>query len=313
MDDAPDIVAVGNLVWETTVLLDRLPGEAELDRLGVDALVARAVEVVRDGGGSSANTLVAAAAMGLRVAFVGRGGDDDAGRLAAASLAAAGVDARVRLLPGRRTKQNFVLKEAGTDRGAFRAVIPPRVAPPLRADEVPGSLLAGAGILHLDRVSATGADLARRRAALGRPVTLDLHDAPLRPEARERLSRLWSCLAGVQLSEGAARSLAAIVAGAPGRGVPDFARGLSRRVPRVVVTRGAAGAFACEGGTEVVAIPPVAPARLIDSTGAGDAFAAAFLGACLRGACLIEAARAGAVAGSRACESLGARGAWRRL
>ena len=40
MDDAPDIVAVGNLVWETTVLLDRLPGEAELDRLGVDALVA---------------------------------------------------------------------------------------------------------------------------------------------------------------------------------------------------------------------------------------------------------------------------------
>ena len=88
----------------------------------------------------------------------------------------------------------------------------PKCHSPLRADEVPGSLLAGAGILHLDRVSATGADLARRRAALGRPVTLDLHDAPLRPEARERLSRLWSCLAGVQLSEGAARSLAAIVA-----------------------------------------------------------------------------------------------------
>ncbi len=71
----------------------------------------------------------------------------------------------------------------------------------------------------------------------------------------------------------------------------------------VVVKRGAAGATWSDGAREL-AVPPV-PAEVVDTTGAGDAFAAGFLGAWSRGP---EAAlRSGAALGARAVATEGAR------
>ena len=306
MERRVDILAVGNLVWEVTALLPDLSSEPEIDVAGASRVAENALQVVLNGGGSAANALVAAAAQGMRCVLVGRAGDDDEGRRSLESLRQAGVDARVDLMPGRRTKRSWILKEAGTDRGTFRVEVPPRSAPAVRACDVPDDLVLGARVLHLDRVSATGLTLARRRAASGLAVTLDLHDAPRRTGGLDRLRDLLPCLAMIQVGEGAAADLS-------GRwGLPrdhaSFAATMCQHVPRVVVTLGASGAVGCERGARPLFVPATAPRTLVDSTGAGDAFAAAVLSGMLRGEGWDRTLRGASDAGARACEALGARG-----
>lgn len=86
----------------------------------------------------------------------------------------------------------------------------------------------------------------------------------------------------------------------------EAAMTLSRAFPLVAVTLGAGGALVAEAGavTSRVAAPEVAP---VDSTGAGDAFAGAFLAALLAGADAREAAAAGCRAGAEAVTVVGGR------
>ncbi|MBT2438719.1 sugar kinase [Streptomyces sp. ISL-36] len=81
---------------------------------------------------------------------------------------------------------------------------------------------------------------------------------------------------------------------------------LSRTFPLVAVTLGDRGALVAEAGavTGRVAAPSVQP---VDSTGAGDAFAGAFLAARLAGADPVAAAEAGCRAGAEAVTVVGGR------
>ncbi|WP_449481544.1 carbohydrate kinase family protein [Streptomyces avidinii] len=81
---------------------------------------------------------------------------------------------------------------------------------------------------------------------------------------------------------------------------------LSRRVPLVVVTRGAAGALIAEDG-RVTAEVAAESAQAVDSTGAGDAFTGAFLAARLAGAGSAWAAGAGCRAAAEAVTRQGGR------
>ncbi|CAL9391409.1 carbohydrate kinase family protein [Streptomyces sp. NPDC101145] len=84
------------------------------------------------------------------------------------------------------------------------------------------------------------------------------------------------------------------------------AAALSRRHRLVAVTLGARGALVAEAG-EVVARVRARRMRPVDTTGAGDAFAGAFLAARLAGATAVEAAEAGCRAGADAVGVVGGR------
>ncbi|MEP7240455.1 MAG: PfkB family carbohydrate kinase, partial [Devosia sp.] len=79
---------------------------------------------------------------------------------------------------------------------------------------------------------------------------------------------------------------------------------LGRFYGRVVLKRGAAGAAAGGRAGLTLAMPAV-PTEVIDSTGAGDAFAGGFLAAELRGGTLEECLRAGVEIGARAVRIVG--------
>jgi sugar/nucleoside kinase (ribokinase family) len=81
---------------------------------------------------------------------------------------------------------------------------------------------------------------------------------------------------------------------------------LSARYSVVVLKRGAGGAVALARGGAPVSTPAPAIAA-IDTTGAGDAFLAAFLHARLSGAALAECLAAGVALGARAAMLLGGR------
>jgi ribokinase len=83
-------------------------------------------------------------------------------------------------------------------------------------------------------------------------------------------------------------------------------RALAQRVPEVVVTLGAAGALWTDGH-DLCRVGAVAAGGVVDTTGAGDAFAAGLVSARLRGAGPEEALAAGCRLAARAVGTPGAR------
>jgi sugar/nucleoside kinase (ribokinase family) len=79
---------------------------------------------------------------------------------------------------------------------------------------------------------------------------------------------------------------------------------LGARCKRVVIKRGARGA-AIGNGAGVAFNLPAPPVEVVDTTGAGDAFAAGFLSAEIKGASPEECLKAGIEAGSAAVKTLG--------
>ncbi|WP_412078345.1 carbohydrate kinase family protein [Streptomyces xanthophaeus] len=200
-------------------------------------------------------------------------------------------------LVGKDAERTFL-----TDSGASLRLSP--------ADWSP-SLLDGAAHLHLSGYlffadSSRELALVALRAARARgvPVSVDPASAGFLLTLGPRRFLDSVAGAGVLLpNEDEARLLAGLPEPA---GAARAAAELSRRVPLVVMTRGAAGALVAEEG-RVTAEVAAEPAEAVDSTGAGDAFTGGFLAARLAGAAPAEAARAGCRAAAQAIARLGGR------
>ncbi|MFD8949535.1 carbohydrate kinase family protein [Streptomyces xanthophaeus] len=201
------------------------------------------------------------------------------------------------VLVGKDAERTFL-----TDSGAALRLCP--------ADWTP-SLLDGAAHLHLSGYlffadSSRELALVALRAARARgvPVSVDPASAGFLLTLGPR--RFLDSVAGVgTLLPNEDEAL--LLAGLPGdAGAARAAAELSRRVPLVVVTRGAGGALVAEDG-RVTAEVLAEPAEAVDSTGAGDAFTGGFLAARLTGAGPADAARAGCRAAALAITRLGGR------
>jgi sulfofructose kinase len=285
---AARVVCVGIATVDAIALVDRLP-------TGGERLPAR--EAMLAGGGVAATAAVALARLGVPVAFVGRVGDDDAGRLVRDGLAAAGVDvAGLRTVAG-RTPVTIVLVEADTGE---RALVPDtRGVPPigLQADDV--ARCADAEWLHVDQTGyPTLASL--RAAGITTPVSLDGGNFVAALDLRT-----------VDLYAPTERAL---LARYPGDGLEGALRLAVAEGPRfVVVTRGAAGSIAAEraaGGAEpAVSAVPAPNVPIVSTLGAGDVFHGALLAALVERRPLPEALRWANAAAALACRALDGRAA----
>ncbi|MGW2438307.1 carbohydrate kinase family protein [Streptomyces goshikiensis] len=259
-------------------------------------------------GGAGANAACWAARAGApEVRLLARVGKESA-RWHERALVDAGVRPRLVIDPaeptgtvvalvGKDTERTFL-----TDSGAALRLTPDDWAP---------ALLDGAAHLHLSGYlffadSSRGLALVALRAATARgvPVSVDPASAGFLLTLGPR--RFLDAVAGARVllpNEDEAR----LLAGLPGRsGAARAAVELSRRVPLVVVTRGAAGALVAEAG-RIVAEVAAEAVEAVDSTGAGDAFTGGFLAARLAGADPAEAARAGCRTAAVAVTRLGGR------
>ncbi|MEV6686767.1 PfkB family carbohydrate kinase [Streptomyces sp. NPDC051130] len=200
-------------------------------------------------------------------------------------------------LVGKDAERTFL-----TDSGASLRLSPADWAP---------ALLDGAAHLHLSGYlffadSSRDLALVALRAARTRGVPVSVDPASAGFLAALGPERFMAAVdgAGVLLPN---EDEAGLLAGLPERaGVARAAAELSRRIPLVVVTRGAAGALVAEGG-RITAEVDADPAEAVDSTGAGDAFTGGFLAARMAGAGPADAARAGCRAAALAVTRLGGR------
>ena len=253
------------------------------------------------GGGSAANTAAWLAAAGGRPVLAGRVGDDDRGRAARDELRSSGVDARLAADQELPTGTCIVL--VGPD--GERTMAPdPGANDALAVDDLPDEVFVAGGHLHvvgyaLLRPGSRRAALEAMTRARGTGMTVSVD-----PSSSALLSdRFLDDCEGAQLLLPNASEAHALT----GESAPEAAaRTLADRVGEVVVKLGPEGAL-WTNGEEVLRAAAEPVESVIDSTGAGDAFAAGLLHARASGGSTAESLAAACKLAARAVGAPGAR------
>jgi sugar/nucleoside kinase (ribokinase family) len=258
-------------------------------------------------GGSAANSMAGAAALGLRAAFVGQIADDQLGAIFAHDMRALGIRFETPAIPGPPpTGVCLILVTPDAQRtmntypGASYELTPAALDP---------DLIRSAAVTFLEgylwgpeQSRAAMLEAARIARSAGRTVAFTLSESLCLSDRREGV--LGMVEAGlVDILFGNEHEIRHLTGCAS---LPQCIDALESNVGTIVITRGAAGALAVEHGERVDA--PAAPIdRIVDTTGAGDQFAAAFIAARLRSRSLKACLDAGAIAAAEVISHFGAR------
>jgi len=261
--------------------------------------------VTTAGGGSAANVAVWLAAQGVPTSYVGRVGDDALGRESVAALTDRGVTAWVSTEPDLTTGTCIVLVEPGGE----RSMLPDAGAnATLTAADLPQRAFRPGGHLHLSGYTllnpgSRDAGLAALSMAAAADMTVSVDPSSAAPLAELGAARFLSMTRGVDLLL-ANRDEAAVLAETSD---PHLAaQQLGDTYREVVVKLGADGAMWQQGFIGASA-PAERGVEVVDTTGAGDAFAAGFLASWLLHPEPETALAAGCRLAARAVSKVGAR------
>jgi sugar/nucleoside kinase (ribokinase family) len=232
--------------------------------------------VTMHGGGSGANVAAWLAADGADVAFIGRRGADIAGRNRDMELMGYGVDARLVMDPERPTGTCVVMV---THKGERTMLSDPGANAALSPDDLPHDLFVRGAHLHVSgytlladgsRNAALAALDYARRAGMSASVD-GASAAPLERVGAEPFLELSSNAMLLFVNASQAKILT-------GRDDPEqAARVLTAWYPQVIIKLGKEGAIFYANGHPQAHVPAPPVDRVIDGTGAGDAFVAGFL------------------------------------
>lgn len=289
----PLVVVIGSVSIDHVVVADAFPAPGQ-------TLLGRSTQVAL--GGKGANQAVAAATAGARTAMIARVGDDAEADQARAGLAASGVDVHgVTTVPGAETGTAWITVAAGDN--AIIVVSGANFAWPSEGDPTGGAGAEAAVVLAqletpLDVVQRA-ADACRGRFLLNAAPAARLPDALIaRCDVLIVNEHEQAAVAGQPYTEDAKEPAAVRKAHTALR---------ARGAKAVVTTLGGAGAIITDPDGVSTVLPAI-PATVVDTTGAGDAFAGVFAARLAAGDSLVAAARLGIAAGSLAVRVPGAQG-----
>lgn len=311
-----DVIAIGNAIVDVMASCsDELIEELGMARGGmmlIDSDQARelyeAMGPAREiSGGSAANTLAGLSSLGAQCAFVGQVADDQLGQVFAHDIRAVGIDfdtaARAGDPPTARCLI-FVTPDGQRTMNTFLGA-----SQFLPADALDAKAVGSAQILYLEGYlwdpeeprAAMRLAIESARAA-GRKVAFTLSDAFVIDRYGDDFRALIND-GMIDILFANEVELAAIT------GEEDFEAGLAAlegKVPVLVVTRSEKGAVSIAHGERAqCAAEPVA--EVVDTTGAGDLFAAGFLYGYVREKPLETCLRMGAIAAAEIISHYGAR------
>ena len=317
MTDAKyDVLGIGNAIFDVLVKTD----EGFLSRHGMTkggmALIdeARATAIYRDmgpatemSGGSAANTIVGIANLGARAAYVGKVKDDQIGRLYTHDIRAAGVTFETRAAAdGPATGCCYILVTGDGERTMNTYL---GAAQELTPADIDAAEIAASRFVYLegylwDPQNAKEAFVKASRIAheSGREVALTLSDSFCVDRYRGEFLDLMrnGTVDIVFANEAELHSLYQ---------TSDFDGALTQLRQDVklgVVTRSEKGCVVASGAG-VIAVPAYPIETMVDTTGAGDLFAAGFMFGLVRSAGFENAGRLGALAAAEVIQHIGAR------
>jgi sugar/nucleoside kinase (ribokinase family) len=310
-----DVAAIGNAIVDVLASADEAFLGAEqlakgsmmlIDEARAHQLYERMAPGVEASGGSAANTVAGVASLGGRACFVGKVAADELGEIYAHDISAIGVTFTTPPLAGGPATGRCLINVTSdgertmcTYLGAAQRLAPADVDPRAIADS---SVLYLEGYLFdPDEARAAFAKAAHVARAADRSIALTLSDAFV--VERHRAALLDFIDAEVDVLFANEAELGALFE------TSDFdaaLAGLRGRVKIAAVTRGAKGAVVLAEG-EARAVPAEPVAKVIDTTGAGDQYAAGFLVGLAGGRGLEACSRLGAMAASEVISHFGPR------
>ncbi|MBN9559168.1 MAG: adenosine kinase [Alphaproteobacteria bacterium] len=309
-----DILGIGNAIVDVVAAVEerflskhdmRKGSMALIDDATAEALYRAMPPAQESSGGSAANTCAVAAALGAKVAYLGKVADDTLGTVFAHDIGAAGVHfPSTRLIGGAPTARCLILVTPDGER-TMNTFLGACVT--LGEADVDTALVADAAVTYLEgylfdppaaqaafRLAAETAHRAGRWVALSLsdPFCVDRHRAAFRDLVRGHVDILFANEAELcSLYEQEDFMVAA-----------EAAR---RDVALAALTRSEAGSVVVQGG-ETVQIA-AEPTSVVDTTGAGDAYAAGFLAGLTAGRSLAACGRIGSIAAAEIISHFGAR------
>lgn len=311
-----DVIAIGNAIVDVMAPCeDGLIDALGLVRGGMTLIDTERAHTLYDAmgpareisGGSAANTLAGLAALGARCAFIGQVAEDQLGEVFAHDIRAGGIEFATPARPGDPPTARcliFVTSDGQRTMNTFLGAS--QFLPPEALDE---AAIRDAKILYLEgylwdpeepRAAMRRAIAAAKEA--GRKVAFTLSDAFV-IERHGADFRAMIETGEIDILFANHVELAALT------GHDDFDRGLAElapKVPLLVVTRSEKGAVAMAGG-ERFAVPAEPVEQVVDTTGAGDLFAAGFLFGHVRGRAVQDCLTLGAVCAAEVISHYGAR------
>ena len=311
-----DVLAIGNAIVDVIADADdsflaqqglakgsmRLIDEAEAERLYGAMGPGRELS-----GGSAGNTAAGLAALGLKAGFIGQVADDQLGRIYQHDIRSLGVEFDT---PARddvgATARSLILVTPDAQRTMNTFL---GAAQELERSSVNPAHVANAAILYLEGYlwdpeeprAAMHAAMDAARAA-GTRIAFTLSDSFVVDRHGDEFLRL--------IGDGRIDILfaneAEILQLAASDDLEEAVASIAPNVPLLVVTRSEKGAMAV-AGEERASVPAEPIERLVDTTGAGDLFAAGFLAGQARGKSLEQSLKLGAIAAAEVIQHYGAR------
>ncbi|UGV24270.1 adenosine kinase [Rhodopseudomonas boonkerdii] len=311
-----DVLAIGNAIFDVLVQTDdaflathqmNKGGMALIDEARAKAIYDAMGPATEMSGGSAANTIVGLASLGASVAYVGKVKDDQIGTLYIHDIRAAGVAYETKpAAAGPATGCSYILVTPDGERTMNTYL---GAAQDLTPEDIDPAAIAASQYIYLegylwDPTSAKEAFIKASKIAhdAGRKVALTLSDAFCVGRYRSEFLDLMrnGTVDIIFANESELSSLYE---------TDDFdaALGELRKDIRLgVVTRSEKGCVvvSAEG---VVAVPAHKIEKLVDTTGAGDLFAAGFLFGLVRNVGYENAGKLGALAAAEVIQHIGAR------
>jgi sugar/nucleoside kinase (ribokinase family) len=315
MSSLYDVAAIGNAIVdviapaEDAFLTDHelVKGAMTLiDEAAAEALYAKMAPGMETSGGSAGNTVAGVASLGGRAAYIGKVADDQLGEVFAHDMRAIGASFETAPLKGGAATARCLVnvtpdgqRTMCTYLGAATALTPADVTP---------AVIEGAAIVYLEgylfdppqarRAFAKAAGLAR---ASGRSIALSLSDAFV--VERHRQGLLEFIQTEVDLLFANEAEITALFE------TPDFeaaCAAIRGRTRIAALTRGERGSVAVTA-SEVHAVPAETVKAVVDTTGAGDQYAAGFMFGLARARPLADCARLGSLAAAEVISHYGPR------
>lgn len=314
MSTTYDIVGIGNAIVDVVAPVSesflsrhtmRKGGMALISAEQAEALTTAWPAGQQSSGGSGANTCAVAAGLGARVAFLGTVADDALGDAFRADMIATGVHFPSAPHRGSAPTARCLIAVTPDGQRTMNTYLGACVA--FGVDDLDEALIADSAVTYLEgylfdppaaqeafhRAVAVAHGAGRLVAlTLSDPFCVNRHRAAFRALVRDGIDILFA-------NEVEACALYEV------DNFLDAARMAGQDAPLVAVTRSADGSIIMSGGQPIMI--EAAPTQVVDTTGAGDAYAAGFLAAHARGAPLSTCGRLASLAAAATVSAYGAR------
>ena len=307
MYDLPQVAVIGGAIVDIPL--------APVDARIFSARSTPLERIAMTPGGDALNEALALARLGARPLLVSVVGEDIPGDFIMKTLSDAGVDAGgVRRVPGLDTGINAVLVDADGERrfltsrsGSLRKLSLDHILPALDSPAFAGVKIACLASLFVSPLLTLGdtAGLFDRLKARGVTLCADT----TRPKHGETLREAGAALSRLDYFFPNRDEAAAITGEEEPEAMADAL--LEAGVGHAVIKLGGAGCLLADRKERhhIPAVPGVTP---VDTTGAGDTFAAGFIAALIEGRSFADCGRFANAAASLCVEHVGTAGRWTR-